>query len=694
MSASAFATALEAALWWTEQSFSPVPVPIRSKAPVLSGWPNLRITSANVAEYFNGAAQNVGLLLGLNDAADCDLDTPQAISVAPAFLPITGIIFGRASKPRSHWIYRSPGLRAKKFLDPTKSNSILELRGLKTDGSIGLQTVVPPGVHESGEAIEFVEQGAPTVVAPDVLTAAAAKIAAAALLAKYWPAHGRHDAMLALAGVLARAGWSITDAKKFCHALYGAVATHDPNAVGRSDSEVASTYEKHAAGQQVTGFPKLAEVINYRVLATALDWLGMQPPDWRTGLICGKTGPKPVLANACAALRSAPEWAGVPAFDQFALRAVAIAPTPWGKTGTWDNTDDLRVCEWLHHQGILVSSKVAAEAVQVVAGEHGFHPVKQYLESVEWDGMERLPFWLTVCFGAPDDEYTRAIATRWPISAIARVLRPGCQADHCLLLLGLQGILKSSGTRLFTGDQWYSDHLSDLGSKDSRIEMLGRWIIEFGELSNVSRGELEGVKAFITCRVDVFRPPYGRRAEAVPRQTIFCATANNSEILTDPTGNRRFWPVDCTKVDLDAIRNCRDLLWAEALFRYRRGDPWWLESAELTALAEVEQAKHYEPGPRDELILDWIKQPTPQEKVHSWDDELPWCGSKVGRISIQDVLVHCFRIPVAQLKPSDAREVGRCLRHLGWRVGVQEAAGPYRGKRFCVSPEPPEARPF
>lgn len=575
----------------------------------------------------------------------------------------------------------------RKFLDPLDSTSICELRGLKADGSVGLQTVVPPGIHVSGEPIEFVEQGSPAEIAADLLSSSLAKVATAALLAKHWPVHGRHLAMLALAGILARDGWPIAEAKKFCHAVYCAVPTHDPKAIDRSDSEVDSTYEKHAAGQEITGFPKLAEVVNRSVLSTALEWLGMEIPDWRTSLICGKSGPKPILANACDAFRNASEWANVLAFDEFSLRVVADNPTPWNKGGTWTNDDDLRACEWLHRQGIFASTRVANEAIEVISRERAFHPVRDFLCGLPvWDNIERTPHWLTVCFGAPDDAYTRAISSRWLISAVARIFQPGCQVDHVLTLIGPQGIMKSTALRTLTGADWFTDRLSDLGSKDSMVELQGKWIVEISELSAVRRSQLEATKSFLTRRSDFFRPHYGRRAEDFRRQCVFCASTNDSEIFTDSSGNRRFWPIQCTKIDIEALREYRELLWAEAYARYKAGEPWWLESPELTALAESEQAKHYEGGARDELITSWILDPQRRERVHSWDEELPWHGSRPGKINIQDILVHCFGIPVAQLKPSDSREVGRCLRHLGWNVGVQENSGPHRGKRFCIAP--------
>ena len=169
---------------------------------------------------------------------------------------------------------------------------------------------------------------------------------------------------------------------------------------------------------------------------------------------------------------------------------------------------------------------------------------------------------------------------------------------------------------------------------------------------------------------------------------MFCASLNDHEFLTDSTGNRRFWTIECAKADIDAVTAYRDQLWAEAYALYEQDQPWWLETDELTALAEAEQAKHYEAGPRDELITEWIQTPKQRERVNAFADELPWNGSRPGRVNIQDVLVHGLQITVDKIKPADSHEVGRCLRHLGWKVS-QESAGTHRGKRYYVSPQPP-----
>src|SRR3954447_5018640 len=213
-------TPLDAAIAWIQQGFFPVPVPHRSKGPVLPGWERLEITMDQASRYFHRGSQNIGLLLGDRfGSTDVDCDCPEAITAGRELLPDTGLIFGRQSKPFSHYFYRSdPPVRTARFDDPVDHKTLIELRGLSSDGSIGLHTVVPPSIHETGELVRF-EEGfdrTPANIDADVLTSAVRRVAAAALLARHWPTRGsRHQAFLALAGVFARAESSLEEAKPF-----------------------------------------------------------------------------------------------------------------------------------------------------------------------------------------------------------------------------------------------------------------------------------------------------------------------------------------------------------------------------------------------------------------------------------------------------------------------------------------------
>jgi predicted P-loop ATPase len=349
----------------------------------------------------------------------------------------------------------------------------------------------------------------------------------------------------------------------------------------------------------------------------------------------------------------------------------------------WTDNDDSLTSLWLQHRRVRVNSRLAAEAVQVIARENRFHPVRDYLRSIQWDQQPRLHELLPKYFGAESTEWTRAIGERWLISAVARIERPGCQVDHVLLIQGPQGRLKSTALRTLAGDDHFSDHISDLGSKDSRVDLHGKWILEMAELDKVRRGQLERVKAFLTARIDNFRLPYGRISEAVPRSCVFAATVNDETPLTDETGGRRFWPVGCGTIDIEALERDRDQLWAEAYQRYYDGAVWWLDSAELNTLAAEEQDKRYEPGVWDDIILEWIEEPRQGYETDGANLPLTPFDSKPRRVTVTDILIHGIRKPLDRLTQNDRMQVVRCLVHAGWKRW-QSGEKAHRGRWFYV----------
>ena len=382
-------------------------------------------------------------------------------------------------------------------------------------------------------------------------------------------------------------------------------------------------------------------------MAKLLDAATSKVAAWRSLLIYRQTKgapphPERLLANAMTALRHAPEWDGVLGFNEFSQQVVTLRPTPWGNEvgSRWADRDDSLATEWLQREAsIFVSSNTVAEAVQTVARENAFHPVRNYLKSLVWDKVSRLGTWLILYLGCTNSQFIRAVGCRWLISAVARIFRPGCQADHVLLLEGPQGARKSSALRALVGDEWFADHIADLGSKDSRLDLLGKWVIEMSELVSMRRGEIERVKAFLTARTDHFRPPYGRRAVDVPRQNIFAASTNEEQPFVDSSGNRRFWPVRCGNIDAASIERDRDQLWAEAYHRYRQGEVWWLDTPELDSLARQEQEERYEPGVWDDIVLEWADDPRQREDLSNGVTIplAPWDGSEPGKVTITDI---------------------------------------------------------
>jgi predicted P-loop ATPase len=286
---------------------------------------------------------------------------------------------------------------------------------------------------------------------------------------------------------------------------------------------------------------------------------------------------------------------------------------------------------WLQRKGILVDVSVAAQTVQTVSKDRTFHPVRNYLESLSWDGVERLDQWLSKHLGAENNHYTRAVGARWLISEVARVSRPGVKADCCLILEGPKGGRKSTALKTLAGP-YFADELANLGSKDSVLQTHGVWIIELSELDTLNRSDVGRIKAFMSRTTDRFRPPYSKRLIESPRQCVFAGTVNHSHYLRDETGGRRFWSVACGSIDIDSLMRDRDQFWAEAKAKFDRGGIWWFETTELVEAAAAEQAERYEAIP-GKSSLD--------------------AGSRIGRVHR---LMKCFRCASTSHERSGCRQ--------------------------------------
>ncbi len=387
--------------------------------------------------------------------------------------------------------------------------------------------------------------------------------------------------------------------------------------------------------------------------------------DWTEALMRTRTGEaRPILANALAALVGSPDWSGVLGFDEFAQRVVARKAPPWsrGKPGQWGDQEDRLAAEWLQRNGILVSVEVAGQATQTAARHAPFHPLRDYLQSLEWDGTARIDRWLIDYLGAEQTDFNKAVGIRWLISAVARVFNPGTKVDSCLILEGPQGMKKSTALRVL-GGQYFTDEISELGSKDAAMQVQGAWIIELSELAAIGRkAELDRVKAFMSRSYDRFRPPYGAHVIEAPRQCIFAGTVNSSEYLRDETGGRRFWPVACSHIDTEALGRDRDQLWAEAVVRFRDGEVWWLETLELNRAASEEQEARYEDDPWEPRIAGWLDEP---HFSGLEGDESIEC-EPLNSFSTGEILQHAISKPIFTHTQIDRNRVAKIFRRLGW----------------------------
>lgn len=380
---------------------------------------------------------------------------------------------------------------------------------------------------------------------------------------------------------------------------------------------------------------------------------------WRGSLVRSARGrPSGCVANVILVLQST--WAGVFVWDEFAQVVRTTSPPPWdswdtpSKTdpGEVSDTDITRIAAWLaRHEQIDTSTETVWKAVAVVAEAHRVHPVREYLEALEWDGVPRLANWLQTYMGTPSSDYARRVGPMVLLSAVARVMRPGCKVDNMVVFEGDQGGGKSSAVKVLFGEEWTADSPLDFASKDRFVQLRGKWAQEIPELDGMDRADVNRIKSFLSSPVDDYRPPFGRASVKAPRQCVFVGTVNPGALgyLRDVTGNRRFWPVVTGLIGLAELARDRDQLWAEALRWYLDGYPWW-PSLEDRGLFEEQQAE--------------------RQHVDSWEDTVAVYAATRDAVIVSEVLEHALGMEVADHTMAAQHRVGAALLKLG-RVRVR-----------------------
>lgn len=360
---------------------------------------------------------------------------------------------------------------------------------------------------------------------------------------------------------------------------------------------------------------------------------------------------RPILANALIQLRGSELRV---AFDSFATQVVIQGRSPWGSEGKWRDADDSRATDYLQHRGVYVSTPIANEAVSMLAHENTIHPVRDWLADSKWDGEPRLDNWMEIYLGATPTPYLTSVSAKWMISAVARVMRPGCKADYMIVLEGPQRQGKSRALRGLTnghldgdtGVQWFRDSPPEIDKDDIGLYMQGVWVIEIAELEAVRGKQWTKVKSFVSSQVDTFRRKFGRNIQDYPRQCVFAGSTNEDHWGGDPTGLTRFWPVHGSKIDVDGILRVRDQLWAEARFRYDEGETWWLD-ATTEELARAEQAE---------------RQPD-----DAWTERV---SKAVGLMLVSDVsiseVLDKMGLAIERQGHGEAMRTARSLHALGW----------------------------
>lgn len=368
--------------------------------------------------------------------------------------------------------------------------------------------------------------------------------------------------------------------------------------------------------------------------------------------------PRPTLHNAHTVFTRDPRWAGKIRFNAFA-QSIELHRTPVSPERVERERDalDSKAALWLaeNYARMALPTPKVAEAIQTIGDDHAYHPVRDYLAGLRWDGTHRLDNVLTRYFGVASTPLTSTLGACFLRSCVARVLPvqgrpdtgPGCKVDTTLILVGAQGAYKSSALRaLAVRPEWFADTRLDLGSKDLFEQVAGKWIYEIAELDAFKGREWSRIKGILSSPSDTYRRPYGKHAVTALRQVVFAGTTNEDEFLGDPTGSRRFWPVRCTEtIDLSGLRRDVDQLWAEAVQTYQAGAPWWLDTTSAAEMA---------------LAADDFRMRDP------WEDAVSaWVASRTSTTATQ-VLEEALKKAPGDCTNHDMQRAAAILKHLGW----------------------------
>jgi predicted P-loop ATPase len=430
----------------------------------------------------------------------------------------------------------------------------------------------------------------------------------------------------------------------------------------RARHDNARKYVPPQPGKAITNGKKSSSKKSNGKVFFGASWLGE----------CTKNGrgePLPNLANTMIALRSDPAVKDAFAYDEMLCAAMLMHPIPndGSKVDSRPvtDTDVSSLQEWVQLAGLAnIGKETTHQAVDLRARERAFHPVRSYLEGLQWDGTPRLPAFFSKYFGAEATPYSEAIGPMFLISMAARIFEPGCKADHMPVLEGEQGTLKSTGCEKL-GGAYFSDNLPDVTSgKDVSQHLRGKWLIEVAEMHAMGKAEASLLKSFISRTHERYRPSYGRKEVIEPRQCVFIGTTNRETYLRDETGGRRFWPVKTGSINVEALARDRDQLFAEAVARYRYGERWWPDKDFERTHIMPQQAARYEADAWEEDIANYLATKT--------------------RVTVGQVAKEALHIETPKIGRADQNRIIAALERFRWKRERPDGRTDWQGKRWWI----------
>lgn len=376
-------------------------------------------------------------------------------------------------------------------------------------------------------------------------------------------------------------------------------------------------------------------------------------------------------------------------FDEFSNKSKVIGELPWGRSyikSSLQDSDYMSMCIYIEETyGVTVSDERLRKILIANIQSKAINPPKEYLNSLTWDGVNRIDTLLIDYFGADDTEYTRMVTRKWLCGAVARIFVPGIKFDYMLVLIGDQGVGKSTFFKKLAKDKWFTDSIQEVEGNQAIEKIIGSWIIEFGELQAFSKAESKAIKRFVSATEDKTRLAFERSTGYYKRQCVFAGTTNNEEFLKDDTGNRRFWPVNFKGkkvrgiLESDKFEKSIDQIWAEAVYMWKElKEPLYL-NREQEKLAEQQQEKHVIKDDRQGLIEEYLEKRLPKD----WDtrdmharrsfinndefgsEELSEENSILrDKVCILEIWVECFEKNRSDIKKSDSNIIASIMSNI------------------------------
>ena len=368
------------------------------------------------------------------------------------------------------------------------------------------------------------------------------------------------------------------------------------------------------------------------------NWMALLEKNSQTGL------PKATISNVWIILEHDPLLKGKFALNRFAGRGEVLGPLPWDPRKVrrlWDDNDNAGLYYYMEKIYNISSNGKVDSALSLHSTAHAFNEIQDFLGTVQWDGVPRLDTLFIDYLGAADTPYTRAVTRKAFTAAVPRAMVPGSKFDNMLILSGPQGLGKSTLLDKMSKG-WFNDGIRTFEGKEASELLQGVWLVEISELDAFRRTDVARIKQFLSLRTDRFRAAYGRHVKELPRCCVFFGTTNTKDFLQDRTGNRRFWPVDVgvepvTKSVWADLAGEIDQIWAEAVIRWRLGEPLYLRG-ELEEAAKAKQEEHREVSTREGIVLDFIAKQVPSDWA-KWPLDrrrMYWAGAVQGDLKLVD----------------------------------------------------------